>query len=100
MRKFEYCIVSASRDLSKKDYPWSGWFLSYDGHSEELEVPDGKSVLNILGEQGWELVGTPETTRMTGVSRAFNHQTGVTDHFIDWAQPMAYTYYLKRELEV
>jgi hypothetical protein len=99
VRKFEYSIVTSSRDISKKDYPWGVWTLTYGLKSEELEIPDGKSVLNFLGEQGWELVGPPEITRMTGVWGAFNHTTGKKDHYVDWAQPIGYSYYFKRELD-
>ena len=98
MRKFEYCNVAASRDLSRRDYPWSAWYLTSNLESKELEVPQGMSVLNFMGTQGWELVGPPEVTRMTGVTAAFNHTSGEKDNYIDWAQPFGYTYYFKREL--
>ncbi len=99
MRKFEYCSVSASRDLGARDYPWSAWTKSYGGQSEKLEVPENQSVLNLLGAEGWELLGPPEVTKMTGVVAAFNHSSGQKNHYIDWAQPYAYTYYFKREIE-
>lgn len=72
--------------------------LTRNAESSELEVPDGKSVLNFMGEQGWELVGPPDVTRMTAVTSAFNHVSEKQDHYIDYADTVGMTYIFKREL--
>ena len=98
MRRFEYCVLSNSRDMKNRDYPWTGWVAGAGGRSEKLEIGDDESVLDIMGSRGWELVGPPEVTRWAQTSASFNHVSGLIDSYIDLGSAISYTYYFKREV--
>ncbi len=55
MKKFEYCFITG---VSSETF----WKLYYpNGHTRELKGENLSNIINVLGQQGWEMAGCGST---------------------------------------
>jgi len=85
--------VIGARDPATKGWPITVTIMHASGESEQQEALNLIGVMNQLGDEGWELVGAPETQHAVVDMRS--HDGG----YRETARWVHRRFWLKREVE-